>query len=118
MAGNHLKYFPQFVVMWIAFGICVTIALSRVRAPARKLRLVRASTVVVGLLFLGAVWFVSGSSHQAMLGVVPVSLIIALTSLLVKVCPHCAATVRPYYFRPPAYCPHCGAKMDPHSETH
>jgi hypothetical protein len=45
------------------------------------------------------------------LAAIPVALIAALTFLLVKVCPRCAATAHPRYFIPASYCARCGARI-------
>ena len=111
MGSAHLKYFPEFMVLWVTLGVTITIALSRIKRPATKLILIRWSALAGGLLFLGTVWFFSGSAQQLPLAAIPVALIAALTFLLVKVCPRCAATAHPRYFIPASYCARCGARI-------
>jgi hypothetical protein len=111
MESTHLKYFPEFAVLWIALGLGIAIALSRVRVPSTKLLLIRCISIAVGLLFLGVVWFFSGSTQQLPTAAISVALIVVLTFLFVRVCPRCAATVHPRYFIPASYCPRCGARL-------
>jgi hypothetical protein len=98
MGSAHLKYFPEFMVLWVTLAVTITIAQSRIKLPATKLILIRCSTLAGGLLLLGTVWFFSGSAQQLPLAAIPVALIAALTFLLVRVCPRCNSRLERTYY--------------------
>lgn len=120
MATDHSKYAADVFVLWGALAIGWAIAATHVRKPSTKLLLIRSGAVTGAIVFLGVVWFLSGSLRETELAIIPVAVIATLNLLLVKVCPRCAATLSPRYFLAAAFCSRCGASLTKatHPEVH